>query len=255
MSEDAAPYGPYGLEPRTKWAAARLVRRVWRRFREGLDRLPDGAGRRWGVALGVGALLTAALSVGGAFLGRYLADAGAFGDEAGWLRWLAEEGPLSFKGAVWVEIPGNSLVVLPLMLLAAGASSWHFRPLQALTFVVGYVLMKGYIGIMWYVWHRPRPQVIQDGLLSPQGFGAFPSGHVVQATFVYGLLVYLWMRSSGSWIERALALVVLLVLVGASAYGRLRVGAHWPSDIVGGAILGALWLGVAIFALRYARNA
>jgi undecaprenyl-diphosphatase len=45
---------------------------------------------------------------------------------------------------------------------------------------------------------------------------------------------------------------VLLVLALASVVGlaRLRLGAHWPSDVLAGFVLGAVWAVVLTVALR-----
>ena len=40
--------------------------------------------------------------------------------------------------------------------------------------------------------------------------------------------------------------------VGAAVVARLRLGAHWPTDIAAAALLGTAWVAVLILALRRA---
>ncbi|MEU6384024.1 phosphatase PAP2 family protein [Streptomyces bauhiniae] len=91
---------------------------------------------------------------------------------------------------------------------------------------------------------RPRP-VWPDPVDSAR-FAAFPSGHVMTATVVCGLLLRL-ARESGTRGPRwygALALAVVSVLgVGLT---RVWLGVHWFSDVLGGWLFGALVVAVAV---------
>jgi undecaprenyl-diphosphatase len=72
---------------------------------------------------------------------------------------------------------------------------------------------------------------------------------------VYGLLAYLWFRASRSTVERVLVVVLTTVLLGVTGWARLRLGAHWPSDVLAGYLIGAVWLASVIVALRQAERA
>ena len=83
----------------------------------------------------------------------------------------------------------------------------------------------------------------------PGGFG-FPSGHVMGATLLYGMLLILAPRLTA---RRPLRLaiqagaVVMMILAGIS---RIYVGAHWPSDVVGGYLWGSIVLLGSVLAIR-----
>ncbi|WP_329034976.1 phosphatase PAP2 family protein [Streptomyces sp. NBC_00178] len=69
-------------------------------------------------------------------------------------------------------------------------------------------------------------------------YAAFPSGHVMTAAVTCGLLLWL-LRLHGAqaplwWGSLALA----AVSVTGVALTRLYLGVHWPSDVLGGALLG-----------------
>ena len=58
----------------------------------------------------------------------------------------------------------------------------------------------------------------------------FPSGHMLRSVLLLGAIYLLWPNKLGR-----IAIVAILI---ASAAGRLYVGTHWPSDLLGGALLG-----------------
>ena len=71
---------------------------------------------------------------------------------------------------------------------------------------------------------------------------------MVSYVALFGFLAYLAWIALRSRVLRWAAVslcVVLLVLVGPS---RIYLGAHWASDVLGGYLLGGLWLSVVLHA-------
>jgi membrane-associated phospholipid phosphatase len=70
---------------------------------------------------------------------------------------------------------------------------------------------------------------------------SFPSGHTSQSFFLAALLINHYQLAGWA----ALGLYVLALLIGLT---RMYVGAHYPRDVLAGAILGSLWglLGVLV---------
>lgn len=77
-----------------------------------------------------------------------------------------------------------------------------------------------------------------------------PSGHVAEATCFYTYLVFLWMQASRSVSERVAAGTVAIAVVAAVSISRLRLGAHYPTDVIAGIVLGYAALAVLIVAER-----
>ena len=100
------------------------------------------------------------------------------------------------------------------------------------------------------VCQRPRPT---GGELHPGGW-SFPSGHSMGSFVVYGMLAYLLMLAVRRWWVRAAIVGGLSLLVLAIGFSRAYLGAHWPSDVVGGFAAGAVWLALCITAAEALRR-
>jgi undecaprenyl-diphosphatase len=79
---------------------------------------------------------------------------------------------------------------------------------------------------------------------------SFPSGHTAAAVCFYGSVaaIILW-HNRHRWVG-ALAVLVGVVVPLAIATSRLYRGMHYPTDVLAGALLGAIWLTVVIFYVR-----
>ena len=71
---------------------------------------------------------------------------------------------------------------------------------------------------------------------------SFLSGLVVGVTLVFGLLLILAPRLRLSPAVRTVLQVVSLLLIASVGLGRIFVGAHWPTDVLGGYLYAALFL-------------
>ena len=84
---------------------------------------------------------------------------------------------------------------------------------------------------------RARPFLDLEGtriIGSRERGRSFPSGHTAQTFFLMTLLSHQFHLALGS----AAALYAVAVLVGLT---RVYVGAHYPRDVLGGAVLGSAW--------------
>jgi undecaprenyl-diphosphatase len=101
---------------------------------------------------------------------------------------------------------------------------------------------------------RPRPKLSH---LLGRGPFTYPSGHMTYATFFYGFLLALLMililhngKRQVAWLFG----VVFFLYVSLIGLSRLVLGDHFPSDVVGGLLLGSSWLFISFAFLKYARK-
>ncbi|MGV9643753.1 phosphatase PAP2 family protein [Streptomyces sp. NPDC003514] len=91
---------------------------------------------------------------------------------------------------------------------------------------------------------RPRP-TWPDPVDSAH-FAAYPSGHAMTATVVCGLLLWLLHRYGVAGPLWHTAVAVAAVSVIGVGLTRIWLGVHWTSDVLGGWLLGALVVALAV---------
>jgi len=236
------------------WALWRFTRSTWRRFHDAWKQVPSAAWRRYLFTLIAGFLLCAAFVAVMVLYARSRVDDGLQQWDEGWLRAVERNGAMSFSNAILLESFGNLIYMIPLTAAAMVVAARAGRPLLAMSFPIAYVLCRPLVLLGWQLWHRPRPTLVAGGIAAP-GLHSFPSGHVALMLSVYGLLTYLWWCAARHWSERAFALVVLAALLWVTGWARVRLGSHWPSDVLSGYAVGIVWVAGVITALRRAEKA
>jgi len=151
----------------------------------------------------------------------------------------------------------GSLEAGAILTIAVGGLLLGLRRPDAALAIASTWIAEGVSSIAKELFQRPRP----SGALVPSALSetwSYPSGHVVRATAVVAVLVWLALGSRGrDWLRRTLiALAVGLVAGLVMGVARVATGAHWPTDVVGGLLLGAVYVlafGVAAEGVRRAR--
>ncbi|SDY39237.1 undecaprenyl-diphosphatase [Micromonospora pattaloongensis] len=82
---------------------------------------------------------------------------------------------------------------------------------------------------------------------------SFPSGHALGSIVTYGALLLVFLPLLRGWSRRA-AVALAATVVVAVGVTRIALGVHFVSDVLGGWLLGAAWLGVTAYAFRLWRR-
>lgn len=236
------------------WFLIAAIQELWRRFRLGFRDIPASAWRQWGSTIATGFGITAIATAILTRLGQFFQERGLQAWDESLLRWILDHAPMSFAQGITWQSPGNLVGMLPVVLCAVAIAAWSSRALIATTLTVAYILQFAIAWTGWGFWSRDRPNLVADGIAAP-GLHAFPSGHALVIMTVHGLIAYLWLRAARSPLERLVAIALFLIWMTLIGLSRLVLGAHWPTDIIAGYLLGFLWLLTLVTALHRAEAA
>ncbi len=130
------------------------------------------------------------------------------------------------------NLVGSLRIMAPVMIIVAVYLTWK-RRWMALSFWVSVSAISQLVVFgMKALYARPRPPI---ALVHTTGY-SFPSGHALTAAALALALVMVisprWSRRRGPWIVASTYAVAM-------AWSRVYVQAHWLSDVVAGAAIGA----------------
>ena len=112
--------------------------------------------------------------------------------------------------------------------------------------LLGIFSVTAIVPVLKEIIDRPRPSEPIATILGEFSGASFPSGHSTLAMALFGLIFYLAPRlipdRRAVWGVR-LASVIMILLAGMS---RVYLGVHWPSDVMGGYVVGAVVLALLV---------
>jgi membrane protein DedA with SNARE-associated domain/membrane-associated phospholipid phosphatase len=157
---------------------------------------------------------------------------------------LGLRNPLADRLMAGLATLGEAAVLGPAALVALAYLLWRKRWMAAAHWIAAIVFGLVLTSVLEAAIDMPRPPT------APEGFG-FPSVAVTMMTIVFGFFAVLISRELPGR-NRVWPYLVAGVLTTVVAFARLYLGAHWPSDLIGGTLFGILWL--LVLGLAYRRH-
>ncbi|HED38603.1 MAG TPA: phosphatase PAP2 family protein [Ignavibacteria bacterium] len=125
---------------------------------------------------------------------------------------------------------GKKIYIIPLLLAVIGSEAFTF---------LGKIII-----------HRARPEM---AMYIEHSF-SFPSGHATIALAFYGFLVYMIFRSASTRKMKINTIFIGGTIIFLIGFSRLYLGVHYVSDVVGGYLVGAIWLMIGISVSEWIRS-
>jgi undecaprenyl-diphosphatase len=147
---------------------------------------------------------------------------------------------------------GTWLVVMTMVIVVA-AFLLHTRHRWS-AFLLLFATAGGIVlnNILKWSFDRPRPNIFAWATTAASS--SFPSGHAMSAAAVYGTIAFLLARLQESRWQRFVTITLAFVLIGLVSVSRLYLGVHYPSDVLGGIVIGLAWAGFCVAGLEAVRT-
>ena len=143
---------------------------------------------------------------------------------------------LLFRGANVLTGFGSPGAVIVFGCVCASLLRWRFR---STVWAVAAVLAPALAGVseatLKVIVGRPRPVT---AVLTGESGNGFPSGHTAGFAALVFIIAFALFDPRGRQVQRNRALWVASLATAAMAVTRVVVGAHYPTDVIAGAIVG-----------------
>jgi undecaprenyl-diphosphatase len=134
---------------------------------------------------------------------------------------------------------GGTTLVSLVTVVAVLAFLFHRRRIHALVMGGAVALAFASSELTKGLYNRPRPDLVPHEVYVYSG--SFPSGHSTLSAATYLTLAMLVASLETRRRTKALAYGLAGLLLVAVGFSRVYLGVHWPSDVLAGWCLGALW--------------
>jgi len=211
----------------------------------GFDRL-ERRELQW-LALGAGACTLLLLFI---FLAGEVAEGDTLAFDTRILRALRNPAdPSKPIGPDWIEsllfdltALGSSVILGLVVAMVVGYLLLQGRRRTALAVTITTVSGEIVDTVMKHAFNRPRPTIVPA--LRQVWSASFPSGHAMESAIVYLTLGAILMRVADRRSTKLYCLGVAVLLSALAGISRVWLGVHYPTDVLGGWMIGFIWASV-----------
>lgn len=152
--------------------------------------------------------------------------------------------PVLIKVFLWITLLGKGQIVISLATIASILFWLLKRRMYIVSLWITILGSELFVFIGKLLIHRSRPSELipfyNETSLS------FPSGHATIAVALYGFLLYFLWRHLHELKTKTTVLFVGFLVIFLIGFSRIYLGVHYLSDVLGGYLVGLLWLIVGI---------
>lgn len=145
------------------------------------------------------------------------------GDKYNFLYWLAR---IITEGAyVYFIIPFLILIIVI-----------YHCDLKSIILAIGTLFQLLVNTIIKSIIKRPRPNEMYHWMVETSA--SFPSGHSMTSSFLYGMLIYVLLKSNISKRRKIILSIISGIMIFMVCSSRIILSVHYTSDIIGGILWG-----------------
>ena len=163
--------------------------------------------------------------------------------------------PARLKGPDWLESAlidvtalGSPIVLGLVVLIISGYLLLEARYLTAVIVLTSSSLGEIVDELLKLLFDRPRPDVVPH--LRTVVSASFPSGHAMESAIIYLTLGALLMRVVEGRLTKIYCMAMAIFLTFIVGVSRVFLGVHYPTDVLGGWMLGFLWAAMTFLVTR-----
>lgn len=148
---------------------------------------------------------------------------------------------ITFLGKHQFLIPANLILIFYFILVTR--QNWF--SIRVITISISSLVL---MLLLKQLFQRKRP--LSPLLKAARGL-SFPSGHAIMAVTFYGLLIYILQHTIDiNWLK-SVSTILLIMLIFLIGFSRVYLRVHYASDVLGGFIIGSLWLLISLAMIKW----